>query len=152
MKKDPVVAYKIYREKRPENMMADDSPFYLGINHTKTDSSKKHWFKSAPMGVNKLNTLMNTMASKANINNERLTNHSARKHMIQKLNNSEIPPTHIMQLNGHKNVQSITNYSSLNLNQQKNISGILSRASSQTQVTTATNETAAGALALVKPR
>ncbi|CAH3191091.1 unnamed protein product [Porites evermanni] len=141
--RDPVVAYKIYREKRPENMMADDSPFYLGINHTKTDGSKKHWFKSAPMGVNKLNTLMKTMASKANINNERLTNHSARKHMIQKLNDSEIPPTHIMQLSGHKNVQSITNYSSLNLNQQKNISGILSRASSQTQVTTATNETAA---------
>ena len=123
--RDPVVAYKIYREKRPENMMADDSPFYLGINHTKTDGSKKHWFKSAPMGVNKLNTLMKTMASKANINNERLTNHSARKHMIQKLNDSEIPPTHIMQLSGHKNVQSITNYSSLNLNQQKNISGIL---------------------------
>ena len=86
---------------------------------------------------------MKTMASKANINNERLTNHSARKHMIQKLNDSEIPPTHIMQLSGHKNVQSITNYSSLKLNQQKNISGILSRASSQTQVTTATNETAA---------
>ena len=86
---------------------------------------------------------MKTMASKANINNERLTNHSARKHMIQKLNDSEIPPTYIMQLSGHKNVQSITNYSSLNLNQQKNVSGILSRASTQTQVTTATNETAA---------
>ena len=70
-----VVAYKIYREKRPENMMADDAPFYLELNHTKTDGPKTHWFKSAPMGVNKLNTLMKTMASKANINNERLTNH-----------------------------------------------------------------------------
>ena len=48
-----------------------------------------------------------------------------------------------MPLNGHKNVQSITNYSSLNLNQQNKISGILSRASSQTLVTAATNETAA---------
>ena len=54
--RDHVVAYKIYREKQPENMMADDAPFYLGINHTKTDGSKKHWFKSAPMGVNKFNT------------------------------------------------------------------------------------------------
>ena len=134
-----MVAYKIYREKQPKNMMADNAPFYLGINYTKTDGSKIHWFKSAPMGVNKLNTLMKTMASKANINNERLTNHSARKHMIQKLNDSEIPPTHIMQLSGHKNVQSITNYSSLNLKQQKNISCILTRASSST----ATNETAA---------
>ena len=141
--REPVVAYKIYREKQPEKKMADDAPFYLEINHTKTDGSKKHWFKSAPMGVNELNTLMKTMTSKANINNERLINHSARRHMIQKLNDSEIPPTHIMQLSGHKNVQSITNYSSLNLNQQKKISGILSRASSQTQVTTVTNETAA---------
>lgn len=80
--RDPVAAYKIYRDKRPENMMADDAPFYLGINYTKKDSSKKHWFKAAPMGMNKLNTLMKTMALKANINNERLTNHSARKHMI----------------------------------------------------------------------
>ena len=68
------------------------------------------------------------MALKASINNERLTNHSAHKHMIQKLiNDSDIPPTLIMQLSGHRNVQSITNYSGLNLNQQKNISGILSR-------------------------
>ena len=86
---------------------------------------------------------MKTMASKAKINNERLTNHSTYKHMIHKLNDSEILPRHIMQLSGHKNVQSITNYSSLNLNQQKNILSILSRALSQTQVTTATNETAA---------
>ena len=68
-----------------------------------------------------INSLMKMMALKANINNERLTNHSARKHMIQKLNDNEIPPTHIMQLSGHKNVQSITNYSSLNVKQQKNI-------------------------------
>ena len=102
--RDHVVAYKIYREKQPENMMADDAPFYLGINHMKTDGSKKHWFKLAPMGVNKLNTLMKTMASKASINNKRVTSHSARKHMIQKLNDSEIPPTHIMQLSGHKNI------------------------------------------------
>ena len=66
--------------------------------------------------------------------------------MIQKLNDSEIPPTHIMQLSRHKNVQSIWNYSSLNLNQQKKYIGHLKPiASSQTQVTTqtATDETAA---------
>ena len=79
-------------------MMADGAPFYLGVNHMKTDGSKKHWFKSAPMGVNKLTTLMKTMPSKANINNEQFTNHSAHKYMIQKLNDSEIPPTNIMQL------------------------------------------------------
>ena len=63
--RDPVVAYKIYREKRLENLMADDVPFYLGIPHTKTDGSKEHWFNSPPMGVNKLNTVMETRASKS---------------------------------------------------------------------------------------
>ena len=136
--RDPVAVYKIYSDKRPKNVMADDAAFYLGIKYTRKDSSKKIWFKAAPMGVNKLNTLMKTMALKANINNERLTNHSARKHMIQKLNDNDIPPTHIVQLSGHRNVQSITNYRGLNLNQQKYISGILSR-TSQTQMTTSTS-------------
>jgi len=40
----------MYREKRPENMMADDAPFYLGINFTKKDCSRKKLVhKSAPM-------------------------------------------------------------------------------------------------------
>lgn len=97
--RDLVIAYKIYREKRLENMMADDAPFYLGI----PDGSKEHWFNSAPMGVNKLNTPMETRASKGSINNERLTNHNARKDMIQKRNFSEIPPAYVMQLSGQKN-------------------------------------------------
>ena len=92
--RDPVAVYKIYREKRPKNMMADDAPFYLGINYTRKDSSKEIWFKAAPVGVNSLNTLMKTMALKANINNERLTNHSASKHIIPKLNDNDFPPTH----------------------------------------------------------
>ena len=117
--RDPVAVYKIYRDKRPKSMMADVAPFYLGLNYTRKDSSKKIWFKAAPMGVNKLNTLMKTMALKANINNEPLTNHSARKHRIKKLNDNDILPTHIMQLSGHRNVQSIANYSGLNLNQPK---------------------------------
>ena len=36
--------------------MPDDAPFYLGINHTKTDGSKKDWFKSSHIGVNKLHS------------------------------------------------------------------------------------------------
>ena len=45
--------------------------------------------------------------------------------MIKKLtDDNDIPPKHVMQISGHRNVQSITNYSGLSLNQQKNISGI----------------------------
>ena len=49
--RDPVAMYKIYREKRPKNMMTNDTPFYLEINYMRKDSSKEIWFKAAPVGV-----------------------------------------------------------------------------------------------------
>ena len=111
-------------------MKSDDSPFYLAINYTRVANSSKPWFKAAPMGSNKLNSLMKTMAEKAGLNAENLTNHSARKRMIQKLNDHEVPPTHIMQISGHKNVQSLNNYSSLSEKQQRDISNIMSASTS----------------------
>ena len=53
---DPVAVYKIYRDKRPKNMMPDDASFYLGINYPRKGSSKNIWFKAASIGVKKLNT------------------------------------------------------------------------------------------------
>ena len=70
---------------------------------------------------------MKTMAVKANLTNkENITNHSARKTMTQKLNDNQVPSTHIMQISDHKNVQSINNYSSLNSRQLQTISTIIS--------------------------
>ena len=69
---------------------------------------------------------MKTMAEKAGVDAKHLTNHRGRKRMIQKLNDEGVPPTHIMQISGHKNVQSLNNYSTLSERQQKNISNILS--------------------------
>ena len=124
--RDPVRAYDIYASKRPDDLKTPDSPFYLAINHTTKAVNTKPWFKSAPMGVNKLKSLMKTMAEKAGLDAKNLTNHSGRKRMIQKLNDEGVPPTHIMQISGHKNVQSLNNYSTLSERQQKNISNILS--------------------------
>ena len=76
------------------------------------------------MGSNKLNSLMKTMAEKAGLNAENLTNHNARKRMIQKLNDHEV------QIPGHKNVQSLNNYSSLLEKQQRDISNIRSAGTS----------------------
>ena len=45
---------------------------------------------------------------------------------MQTLNDHNVPPTHIMQLSGHKNVQSVNNYSNISKEQQKNMSLILS--------------------------
>ena len=65
--KDPVLFYRQYARKRPDDMNNKDSPFYLAINHTRNPASGKPWFKSAPMGVNKLNALLKTMAQEAEL-------------------------------------------------------------------------------------
>ena len=69
---------------------------------------------------------MKTMATKGNLDKgKKLTNHSARKHLVQKLRDANVPPTDIMQISGHKNVQSIINYSSISETQQKCYSNML---------------------------
>ena len=108
-----IQAYDLYASKRPDDLKTLDSPFYLAIDHTTKAVNTKPWFKSAPTGVNKLKSLMKTMAEKAGLDAKNLTNHSRRKRMIQKLNDEGVPPTHIMQISGHKNVQSLNNYSTL---------------------------------------
>ena len=67
---DPIV-YKLYVQKRPEKMNEDDSPFYLAVNKkvkAKESLQTKEWFKVGPVGINKLNSLVKTMAPKAGIN------------------------------------------------------------------------------------
>ena len=80
--REPVqVLYKAYKDKRPENMLKPDSPFYLAVNYFKTEGELKSegskWFKSQPMGVNKLNSLMKEMTETVGISVK--TNHSGRK-------------------------------------------------------------------------
>jgi len=60
----PVFVYKVYSEKRPSSMTDSESPFYLGINRTKNPTEKPRFMASA-MGVDKLDSLMKTMADKA---------------------------------------------------------------------------------------
>ena len=75
--KCPVKTYKVYAEKRPEEMNTDDAPFYSAVNNVESGSGKP-CFKKAPVGVNKLNALMKTMAQKAGPG-PNFKNHSGRK-------------------------------------------------------------------------
>ena len=77
VERDPVQVYKAYKDKLPENMLKQDSPFYLRVNNFKTEGELKSegskWFKSRPMGVNKLNRLIKEMTKTAGISVK--TNH-----------------------------------------------------------------------------
>ena len=50
--------------------------------------------------------------------------------MIQTLINDDVPPTNVMELSGHKNVQSITSYAIVSQKQQLNMSQTLNGVSS----------------------
>ena len=65
------------------------------------------------------------MAGKAELR-PNVKNHSGRKTMIQTLTNNDIPATDIIQLSGHKNLQSVTNYSVVSEKQQVKMSRTLS--------------------------
>ena len=54
------------------------------------------------------------------------TNHSRRKTLVQKLQDSGVASNQIIQITGHKNLQSVNNYSSLREKQMESISRILS--------------------------
>ena len=124
----PVEVYKFYCKKRPTGYSKPNDPFYVATSTKPADTFKPDsdsWFKKQPVGENKLRTVMKRMALSIPGENFGLKNHSARKHMIQKLIDHDVPPTEIVQISGHKNISSINNYSSINLNKQKHISSIL---------------------------
>ena len=62
----------------------------------------------------------------------RLTNHSIRKHQLQKCVDMGLPPTTTIQMSGHKNIQSVNNYSKVNEKQQKQISLGLMKTNNET--------------------
>ena len=64
---------------------------------------------------------------------KKLVNHSTRKHLVQKLVDNDIPPNEIIQITGHKNVNSLNNYSSLSDKKQQQISAVLFNAASTSQ-------------------
>ena len=94
-------------------MMADDSPFYLAVN-TEVPKAGKKWFKAAPLGVNSLRSMVTNMLAASQVHSDKkLVNHSTRKHLVQKLLDNNIPPNEIVEITGHKNVNSLNNNSAI---------------------------------------
>ena len=95
-------------------MLEPDSSFNLSVNYFKTETHAsvggKNWFKAQPMGVNELNNIMKNMTQAAGIPVK--TNHSGSKTLVQKLQDSGVPPNQIIhdQITGHKNLQSLNNH------------------------------------------
>ena len=113
-------------------MMTDESPFYLVNNENPKPGQM--WFKCSPLGVNSLKSMLKNMIRDSGLETDTLlVNHSTRKHLVQKLVDNDIPPNEIIRITGHKNVNSLNNYSSLSDKKQQQISAVLSNAASTSQ-------------------
>ena len=95
--RDLIAVYKLYAKTRPSEMSQDNAPFYVAVNTCKNHDYSKPWFKKSAVGLNKLNSLLKTMAEKTGLE-PNVKNHSGRKIMIQTLTNNGIPATDIIQL------------------------------------------------------
>ena len=124
----PVTPYLAYKQQRPPEMMDYNSPFYLAIN-TEVPKAGKKLFKVSPLGVNSLRSMVKNMLAASQVQSDKkLVNHSTRKHLVQKLVDSNIPPNEIVQITGHKNINSLNNYSAISDKRQQQISAVLSGA------------------------
>ena len=97
-----------------------DSPLYLAINYDAKLGGC--WYKRQGLGVNRLGNIMKIMANRAGLQGNK-TNHTARKTCVTTLTS---PKTQIIQLTGHRNVQSLISYKQPSLLQQEEMSRILS--------------------------
>ena len=79
----------------------------------------------------------NMLAASQVHSDKKLVNHNTRKHLVQKLVDNNIPPNEIVQISGHKNVNSLNNYPAISDRRQQHISTELSRSGeSSTSVAT----------------
>ncbi len=87
---------------------------------------------------------------------KKITNHSVRKHLMQKCNDLGMPTNVTIQVSGHNNVASANNYSKLNDNQHKLLANAINqpiyeesrtkalyRKGKQCQTSTVTNDSGA---------
>ncbi|VDI52912.1 Hypothetical predicted protein [Mytilus galloprovincialis] len=126
--RDPVALYEKFAPKRPSGMSNEMDPFYIAKRTIPlTGAENELWFIRQRLGSKSLASVMKVMKEKGNLDdNKRLTNHSAQKYLVQKLKHNNVQDTDIMQILGHKNVQSIRNYRALNEDKHKQISNVLS--------------------------
>ncbi|CAH3184439.1 unnamed protein product, partial [Porites evermanni] len=98
----PVLYYKLFKARRPQKANSPKLPFYLA---------------SSPLGKNEIGKSASTAAKNAGLaaQNKKISNHSVRKTSISRLLDAGVPENFVMQLSGHKNLQSLSSYKSVSI-------------------------------------
>ena len=74
------------------------------------------------------------------VQNKKISNHSVRKTSISRLLDAGVPGNFVMQLSGHKNLQSLSSYKSASIAHRRHMSDTLSRGSMSNNGTTSVRE------------
>jgi hypothetical protein len=87
--------YKEYRNRRPRGFCNSTDPFYLAVVTNKENPrNDDQWLLRGPVGKNKINNILKNMVKIAKLpehETKRLTNSSVRKHLCQKLMDTNVP-------------------------------------------------------------
>ena len=104
----PVSLFKEYLSRRPQQMKTT-GPFYLSVNYNAKDEI---WYKAQPMGINRINEMMKRIVAGSSLETscKKLTNHSARKTLVNKLKKTNVERSSIVKVTGHRNLQSLDDY------------------------------------------
>ena len=111
--------------KRPRKL-AQTGPLYL--TPLQKFKGRDVWYSEAPLGVNKIDGSMKTMAALAGLDttNKKFTNHCVRKTLVRKLQKHGISNDKIASITGHSNEQTLRDYANTDLSDHASISKILS--------------------------
>lgn len=123
----PIEHYKASRSRRPEPCLASDSNFFLSpisFPHGVDESTGRVWYKNCNMGRNQIAKIVSDIAKKMGWPG-RITNHSIRKTLCANLFNQDVNSNMIIQISGHKNPASSSNYAKANVTTQKRLYNML---------------------------
>ena len=95
----PVKLLKTFLTHRPEEMKSN-GPFYVAVIER---PKSQVWYKQQRMGIHSIHSFIKSMASQAQIEGKRLTNHSTRKMLVKKLKAAYQPRSTIIGITGHTN-------------------------------------------------
>ena len=92
------------------------------------------WYYKRPLGKNKIGEFLSyteSILGHSTTSRSKISNHSTRKTSITALLNNNFhpppppPPLHVMQLSGHKTIESLNHYNVASKDQQRKMSNIL---------------------------
>ena len=125
----PVNIYQLFVSHRPIDSLTENLPFFVAMK-PQEKITNRIWYSNRPLGKNKSGEFLSNTTSilgQSNTSRSKVANHSAGKTSISAWLNNKIHPLHVIQLSGHKNMDSLNSYHVASEHQQREMSSLLNK-------------------------